>query len=141
MNAFRTPEFSTYRQIDNKHQSNQRFTQQNRVPFDTNNRYCQPCSVDTNQADDDDDVVFLRTNKPLMPNQFQIIGQPKEVKIDSQNMLRFAKDWNVSWTDCTEDPREFYEILRIRMEAYGIFIKPYMLLSKDEDIAVINENN
>ena len=128
-------------EIDNKHQSNQRFTQQNRVPYDTNNRYCQPCSVDTNQADDDDDVVFLRTNKPLMPNQFQIIGQPKEVKIDSQNMLRFAKDWNISWTDCTEDPREFYEVLRIRMEAYGVFIKPYLQLSKDEDIAVINENN
>ena len=106
--------------------------------------YCSPCSDDNDDnttTNEDDDVVFLRTNKPLMPNQFQFIAQPKEIKIDSTNMLRFAKDWNISWTDCTQDPREFYEILRIRLEAYGILIKPYMNLSKDEDIAVITESN
>ena len=127
--------------MDDTQQFKQQYTYQNCAAYDNKNKFCQPCSVDTDREDEDDDVVFLWTNKPLMPNQFQIISQPKEVKIDSTNMLRFAKDWNVSWTDCTEDPREFYEILRIRMEAYGIFIKPYMLLSKDEDIAVINENN
>ena len=76
-----------------------------------------------------------------MHNQFQIIGQPKEVKIDSTNMLRYAKDWNISWTDCQQHPCEFYKTLRICMEQYGIFIKQYMHLSKDEDIAVITENN
>ena len=66
--------------------------------YKKNDLFCHTCSESNDGYcnKEDDDVVFLQTNKPLMHNQFQIIGQPKEVKIDSTNMLRYAKDWNIS---------------------------------------------
>ena len=136
--SYRDPQENQHQFVNNRY-GNSKYNA-NTSTFDDN--LCQPCSEDMDtQQTEDDDVVYLRTSRPLMPNQFQIHGQPREHKIDTNSMMRYSKDWNLSWTDSLQDPREFYESLRIRVQSYGILLKQYMQLSKDESITIINENN
>ena len=68
----------------------------------------------------DNDVEVLHTAKSLMPNQYRIKGQPHERTIMGTNMLRHADNWNLSWKNCQDDPKDFYESLRGRIKDYGI---------------------
>ena len=91
----------------------------------------------------DDDVKYLpgHQNKPLMPNQFHVHGQPRERTINGTNMMRHASSWNLQWYDAKSDPKDFYESLKSRVEDYNILLLNYMELTKDKNIAAINNEN
>ena len=55
-------------------------------------------------------------------------------------VLRFADEWDIQWKDCNEDLKDFYESLRSWLEYYVILLKPYMKLSRDEDICGLSNN-
>ena len=91
--------------------------------------------------DTDDEVEFIRSTRPLMPNQFRYKGQPREITINTTNMLRYASDWNLKWDDVETDPKDFYEDLRNRVENYGIVLKHYMDIDKDTSICAVTSND
>ena len=97
-------------------------------------------SIDSHH-DHDSDIEYIRTTRPLMPNQYQLRGQPKERTIQSTQMLRHANDWNLQWTDMTEDPKDFYENLRHRVEDYEILLNNYMDLDKEHDVSALVESD
>ena len=76
-----------------------------------------------------------------MPNQFRLHGQPRERTIRNTDMLRHAENWKLDWKDHHADPKDFYETLKSRVEDYGVLLKPYIDLNRDEDITTITEEN
>ena len=114
-------------------------------------QYCEDCtsqddhsttndSVSIHQGDDPE-VEYIRTTRQLMPNQYRIKKHPKDKTIQTTKMLREAKDWHLTWKDMNEDPKDFYEDLKSRVEEYGILLKSYFQLTRHEDAAFITEDN
>ena len=92
------------------------------------------------QQTDDSEVEFVHSSRALMPNQYRIKGQPRERTIMGTNMLRHADNWNLSWKNCNDDPKDFYESLRGRIEDYGIPLKSYMDLTRDSSLLTITRD-
>ena len=85
---------------------------------------------------------FKRSSQTdLMPNQYRYNKQPDVIYIQATKMLQHAANWKLKWTDDSTDPKDFYESLRSRIEFYGIMLKPYIALTRDATISVLNEFN
>ena len=82
--------------------------------------------------------TYDRKPKSLMPNQFRFKDQPEIKTIQINQMLRFGKDWTtVQWKDPNEDPKDFYEGLKARVQHYGIYLKSYMKLTRESDVCLL----
>ena len=98
-------------------------------------------SVTSNYTHEGHDRHQHHRSRVLMPNQFRIKGQPDSHNIQTTTMLRHAANWDLEWKDTTIDPKDFYEDLKSNVEYYGIWMKGYMQLNRDDDICSINPSH
>ena len=84
---------------------------------------------------------YGRTQGALMANQFRVIGQKDVKTIQATQLLKHAPDWTtVHWRDATTDPKDFYENLKARVQHYGIYIKPYVKITREESICALERS-
>ena len=76
-----------------------------------------------------------------MPDQYRIKGQPDIIKVQTHNVLKYGDKWDITWKDPEIDPKDFYESFKARLEFFGIRIKSYMELTREESVCAINEQN
>ena len=79
-------------------------------------------------------------SRDLLPTQFRIKGQNDIKNIRCPEVLRHGEKWTLQWKDYNEDPKDFYESLRARLLFYGIVLKKYMDLTREEDICGIDKS-
>ena len=76
----------------------------------------------------------------LLHNQFRIGNQHDIITIQTNNMLRFGSQWEITWKNPEDDPRDFYESLRARVVHYGIYLKRYMDLTKEDSACSLDRS-